>query len=119
MEQHESLLLLIYLGPLSRPSIRKLFPTFVTYSQKLNREIGEALERSKSGIVESMYRRSHNFILLSNPLKLKTLSFVSHSTSLECHYWEENCVTSARNHLHCLSNNAITPFSLSHLPVRS
>ncbi|CAG1972953.1 unnamed protein product [Fusarium graminearum] len=50
-EQHKRLRRIIA-GPLSRPSIRKLFPTFVTYSQKLNREIGEALERSKSGIVE-------------------------------------------------------------------
>ncbi|UZP39408.1 hypothetical protein NXS19_007224 [Fusarium pseudograminearum] len=50
-EQHKRLRR-ITAGPLSRPSIRKLFPTFVTYSQKLNREIGEALEGSKSGIVE-------------------------------------------------------------------
>ncbi|KAF5239993.1 hypothetical protein FAUST_4577 [Fusarium austroamericanum] len=50
-EQHKRLRRIIA-GPLSRPSIRKLFPTFVTYSQKLNREIGEALDGSQSGIVE-------------------------------------------------------------------
>ncbi|RBR19007.1 hypothetical protein FVER53590_10106 [Fusarium verticillioides] len=39
-------------GPLSRPSIRKLFPTFVTYSHKLNSEIDAAIRRSSNGVLE-------------------------------------------------------------------
>ncbi|KIL88644.1 hypothetical protein FAVG1_07891 [Fusarium avenaceum] len=39
-------------GPLSRPSIRKLFPTFLNYSEKLNHEIEDAIEQSKNGVFE-------------------------------------------------------------------
>ncbi|RKL45852.1 hypothetical protein BFJ72_g3399 [Fusarium proliferatum] len=39
-------------GPLSRPSIRKLFPTFVTYSRKLNGEINAAIQQSSDGVLE-------------------------------------------------------------------
>ncbi|KAF5724714.1 aat family amino acid transporter [Fusarium mundagurra] len=39
-------------GPLSRPSIRKLFPTFVTYSRKLNSEIDAAIQQSSNGVLE-------------------------------------------------------------------
>ncbi|KAF5641837.1 aat family amino acid transporter [Fusarium tjaetaba] len=39
-------------GPLSRRSIRKLFPTFVTYSRKLNTEIETAIQRSSNGVLE-------------------------------------------------------------------
>ncbi|KAG4253902.1 hypothetical protein FPRO03_06242 [Fusarium proliferatum] len=38
--------------PLSRPSIRKLFPTFVTYSRKLNGEINAAIQQSSDGVLE-------------------------------------------------------------------
>ncbi|SCV44832.1 related to pisatin demethylase [Fusarium fujikuroi] len=41
-------------GPLSRPSIRKLFPTFVTYSRKLNDEINAAIQQSSDGVLESV-----------------------------------------------------------------
>ncbi|KAF5654617.1 cytochrome P450 monooxygenase [Fusarium sp. NRRL 25303] len=40
------------IGPLSRPSIRKLFPTFATYSRKLNSEINAAIQQSSSGVLE-------------------------------------------------------------------
>ncbi|CVL10492.1 related to pisatin demethylase [Fusarium proliferatum] len=39
-------------GPLSRPSIWKLFPTFVTYSRKLNGEINAAIQQSSDGVLE-------------------------------------------------------------------
>ncbi|KAI1046715.1 hypothetical protein LB505_006765 [Fusarium chuoi] len=39
-------------GPLSRLSIRKLFPTFVTYSLKLNSEIDAAIQHSSDGVLE-------------------------------------------------------------------
>ncbi|KAI1024672.1 hypothetical protein LB503_007152 [Fusarium chuoi] len=38
--------------PLSRPSIRKLFPTFVTYSRRLSREINAATQQSSDGVLE-------------------------------------------------------------------
>ncbi|KAI1070548.1 hypothetical protein LB507_006755 [Fusarium sp. FIESC RH6] len=50
-DQHKRLRRIIA-GPLSRPSIRKLFPTFVTYSDKLNREIETSLGRTDDGIIE-------------------------------------------------------------------
>ncbi|KAG5800592.1 hypothetical protein H9Q69_000479 [Fusarium xylarioides] len=39
-------------GPLSRPSIRKLLPTFLTYSHKLNSDIDAAIQQSSSGVLE-------------------------------------------------------------------
>ncbi|KPA39138.1 aat family amino acid transporter [Fusarium langsethiae] len=50
-EQHKRLRRIIAV-PLSRPSIRKLFPTFVSYSHKLNREVQDSLERSQDETVE-------------------------------------------------------------------
>nr|CEG04521.1 unnamed protein product [Fusarium clavum] len=50
-DQHKRLRRIVA-GPLSRPSIRKLFPTFVAYSDKLNREIETSLGRTDDGIIE-------------------------------------------------------------------
>ncbi|KAF5545147.1 aat family amino acid transporter [Fusarium mexicanum] len=44
--------LLFSVGPLSRPSIRKLFPTFVSYSRKLNSDISAAIQQSSNGVLE-------------------------------------------------------------------
>ncbi|KAF5706891.1 cytochrome P450 monooxygenase [Fusarium globosum] len=38
--------------PLSRPSIRKLFPTFVAYSRKLNSEINAVIQQSSDDVLE-------------------------------------------------------------------
>ncbi|KAF4337126.1 aat family amino acid transporter [Fusarium beomiforme] len=50
-DQHKRLRRIIA-GPLSRPSIRKLFPTFLQYSQKLNNDVDAAIRQSKDGILE-------------------------------------------------------------------
>ncbi|KAF4494282.1 aat family amino acid transporter [Fusarium agapanthi] len=50
--------ILIVIGPLSRPSIRKLFPTFVSYSRKLNSDISAAIQQSSNGVLESSYTLS-------------------------------------------------------------
>ncbi|KAF5544493.1 pisatin demethylase [Fusarium phyllophilum] len=39
-------------GPLSRPSIRKLFPTFLTYSHKLNSDIDAVMQQSSNSVLE-------------------------------------------------------------------
>ncbi|KAF5597909.1 aat family amino acid transporter [Fusarium pseudocircinatum] len=39
-------------GPLSRPSIRRLLPIFVSYSSKLNSEIDAAIQQSSNGVLE-------------------------------------------------------------------
>lgn len=45
-------------GPLSRPSIRKLFPTFLSYSEKLNHEIEDAMKQSKDGVFEGISHKT-------------------------------------------------------------
>ncbi|PNP73729.1 hypothetical protein FNYG_12919 [Fusarium nygamai] len=45
-------MMLIGIGPLSRPSIRKLFPTFLSYSRKLSSEIDIAIQQSSNGVLE-------------------------------------------------------------------
>ncbi|KAF4445838.1 hypothetical protein F53441_10483 [Fusarium austroafricanum] len=50
-DQHKRLRRIVS-GPLSRPSIRKLFPTFSTFSQRLNRDIDEAIKESKGESIE-------------------------------------------------------------------
>ncbi|CAJ0550188.1 Ff.00g101180.m01.CDS01 [Fusarium sp. VM40] len=44
-------------GPLSRPSIRKLFPIFLNYSEKLNHEIEHAMKQSENGVFEEAFTR--------------------------------------------------------------
>ncbi|KAF4946702.1 hypothetical protein FGADI_10906 [Fusarium gaditjirri] len=44
-------------GPLSRPSIRKLFPTVATYSRKLNSDIDVAIQQSSNGVLENLFTR--------------------------------------------------------------
>ncbi|RGP74788.1 aat family amino acid transporter [Fusarium sporotrichioides] len=75
-EQHKRLRRIIA-GPLSRPSIRKLFPTFVSYSHKLNREVQDSLERSQNETVEYVIgvsllgRELRDFSSPSSPLSFE------------------------------------------------
>ncbi|KAF5601710.1 aat family amino acid transporter [Fusarium subglutinans] len=71
-------------GPLSRPSIRKLFPTFVSYSRKLNSDIEAAIQQSSNGVLESSYTpseftslsRADNAILVDDLFTRVTLDII-------------------------------------------
>ncbi|KAH7240808.1 cytochrome P450 [Fusarium redolens] len=82
-DQHKRLRRIIA-GPLSRPSIRKLFPTFMTYSRKLNSDIDDAIRLSKDGIleIEELFTRVTLDIIGVSLLGKELRDFRSHSSPL-------------------------------------